>query len=79
MANDLLYKASLHLGASPQKKGAACVVNKVFLGLTTISRRQHVGDPDVNNPKVAIRNEQCKWARKSEIIGGGDSPRLSLA
>jgi hypothetical protein len=55
------------------------VANKVFLGLTTILRCQHVGDPEVNNPKLAIRNEQSKRARKSEIIGGGDSPPLSLA
>jgi hypothetical protein len=29
------------------------VANEAFLGLTTISRCQHVEDPDVNNPILA--------------------------
>jgi hypothetical protein len=55
------------------------VANEAFLCLTTISSCQHVGDPDDHNPKLAIRNEQSKRSRKSEIIGGGDSPPVSLA
>jgi hypothetical protein len=55
------------------KRERRSVANKMFLGLTTTSRRQHGGYPDVNNPKLAIRNEQSKRARKSQIIGGGDS------
>jgi hypothetical protein len=34
MANNLLYKASLHLGASPQKKGAA------YYKIQTVGDRQ---------------------------------------
>jgi hypothetical protein len=53
------------------------VANETFLGLTTISRCKNVGDPDVNNPKLAIRNEQIQEKeRKSEIIGGDDSSIL---
>jgi hypothetical protein len=56
------------------KRERRSVANEAYLGLTTISRCQHVGDPDVKNSKLAIRNEQSKGSRKSEIIGGGDSP-----
>jgi hypothetical protein len=55
------------------------VANEAFLGLTNISRCQHVGDPDGNNPILAISNKQSRRSRKSEFIGGGDSPPLSLA
>jgi hypothetical protein len=36
----------------------------VFLGLKTISTSQHLGGPDVNNPKLAIRNEQSQKVTK---------------
>jgi hypothetical protein len=45
------------------------VANEAFLGLTTISRCQNVGDPDVNYPKLAIQQKGAKNRKLSaEVI-----------
>jgi hypothetical protein len=46
---------------------ASRVANEAFHGWTIISRCQTVGDPDVSNPKLAIRREQSK--KKGAKIG----------
>jgi hypothetical protein len=63
------HRRQLHL--LTRRQDVPVLQNEAFLGLTTISRCQLVGDPDVNNPKLAIRKEQSKRSQKSEIIGGG--------
>jgi hypothetical protein len=52
------------------------IANEALFGVTTISRCKNLGVPDVNNPKLAIRNEQSKKARQSEIVGGDNSSLL---
>jgi hypothetical protein len=47
-------------GVPANERERRSVANEAFLVLTTISRCQNVGDPDVNNPKLAIQNEAKK-------------------
>jgi hypothetical protein len=60
MANDLLYKASLHLGASPQNKRRSLLYK-----IPTVGNRQHIGlllllscDAAVSSKFVDALNEQ---------------------
>jgi hypothetical protein len=61
MANDLLYKASLHLGASPQNKRSSLLYK-----IPTVGNRQQPGIAGFFRHGRALGRRGCTWPWRSE-------------